>query len=644
MTQSLQDKTERWTRPLRAHLSVVTMLLLIGVSAPLIWLSYERGQEAAVISAGGEMGTQSDRIVDRYRALFSDAQSSLGIVSSVQDFLTSPPQAIEAKTEVLVAALEETTYLNGIYAGYPDGTFIHAVELANDPAWREVLKAPKEAAFALRINLPGQDGMFVSNWRFLDADHRTIAATPSAPTSYDPRKRVWYRLAREKHRPVVSPPYVYATTKALGLTISEPHRDNPQIIIGADLILGRLSQFLADEKISPGATSYVFDHNRDLLVQSDPKVMAVLLSQLDSGSVDQAALAKLDTLYGPVRAMVEGTPDRIGQSEIIVGGRPYFVNIARIQDNSLLDGTAIVVAAPASDFTGESERLLRTGVSVSLVLLAIGVFIAFLTSRLVSRSLTQLTSEAAKLSELDFTDYALLPTRVTEIRALNRAIDAARDTIRAFALYVPKELVRKIVSAGQQEARRGARQDVTILFTDIKDFTTICEHNTPEAVVAMLSRYFEIANQGVERHQGAITQFLGDGVNAMWNAPVRVRDHAAKACACALDLKDAFDQFNAEQRQRGEPELITRFGLHTGPALVGSVGAAERLQYTAMGDTVNVASRLEGINKEYGTTILTSHAVYQRCKDRFDFRPLGEAKAKGREEAVEVFELTGRRA
>lgn len=644
MTQSFQDHAERWTRPLRAHLSLVTMLLLIGVSAPLIWLSYERGQEAAVIAAGGEMGTQADRIVDRYRELFSDAQSSVGIVASVQDFLTNPPQAIEAKTDVLIAALEETTYLNGIYAGYPDGTFIHAVELTNDPAWREVLKAPEGAAFALRINLPGQEGLFESSWRFFDAGHRTVSVTPSAPTPYDPRKRVWYRLAREKQGAVVSPPYIYATTKALGLTISEPHWGNPEIIIGADLILGRLSQFLADEKISPGATSYVFDQNGDLLVQSDPKVMALLLSQLDKGSVDRAALAKLDTVYGPVQTMVERAPDRTGQTEIIIGGRPYFVNIARIRDKSLLNGTAIVVAAPASDFTGESERLLRTGVSVSLVLLAVGVFIAFLASRLVSRSLTQLTSEAAKLSELDFTDYELLPTRVTEIRALNRAIDAARDAIRAFALYVPKELVRKIVSAGQREAHSGARQDVTIMFTDIKGFTAICEHNTPEAVVAMLSRYFEIANQGVERHHGAITQFLGDAVNAMWNAPVRVRDHAAKACACALDLRDAFDQFNAEQRERGEPELITRFGIHTGPALVGSVGAAERLQYTAMGDTVNVASRLEGINKEYGTTILTTRAVYDRCKDRFDFRPLGEVKAKGREEAVEAFELTGRRA
>jgi adenylate cyclase len=184
-----------------------------------------------------------------------------------------------------------------------------------------------------------------------------------------------------------------------------------------------------------------------------------------------------------------------------------------------------------------------------------------------------------------------------------------------------------------------SRQEVTVLFTDIRDFTTICERRQPEEIVALLSTYFDLMNRGVERNHGAIIQFLGDSIYAMWNAPMSDPDHALHGCQCALDLAAAICDFNIAQRAAGRPEFVTRFGVHTGPAVVGSVGAENRLQYTAMGDTVNVASRLEGINKEFGTTIIVSRATYDRCKGAFTFRPLGFHQAKGRTEKTEIFEL-----
>jgi adenylate cyclase len=122
------------------------------------------------------------------------------------------------------------------------------------------------------------------------------------------------------------------------------------------------------------------------------------------------------------------------------------------------------------------------------------------------------------------------------------------------------------------------------------------------------------------------------------NDPLQV----VHACRCALDLAAAVEVFNVHQRKAGKPEFITRFGLHTGHAVVGSVGAPSRLQYTAMGDTVNVASRLEGINKEFGTTIIVSREVSDRASE-FEFRPLGLWQAKGRSEKIEIFELVAAR-
>jgi adenylate cyclase len=145
----------------------------------------------------------------------------------------------------------------------------------------------------------------------------------------------------------------------------------------------------------------------------------------------------------------------------------------------------------------------------------------------------------------------------------------------------------------------------------------------------------------VERHNGVIVQYLGDSIYAMWNAPEPDPDHVDDGCRCTLALKAGIDDLNRANRAAGLPELVTRFGLHVGEAVVGSVGARSRRQYTAMGDTVNVASRLEGINKQFGTSILVSGAVRARADPGFAFRALGKAQAKGRAEQLDIFELVG---
>jgi len=218
-------------------------------------------------------------------------------------------------------------------------------------------------------------------------------------------------------------------------------------------------------------------------------------------------------------------------------------------------------------------------------------------------------------------------------------MSTARETIAAFGLYVPRELVRRIMGSREFTGRSGQRQRVTALFSDIEDFTTICEQRTAEDVVSMLSEYFDLFSEVVERHRGVIIQFSGDAVFALWNAPELDETHVDRACLCALDLKSRIGDFNTRQRTNGAPVFNTRFGVHTGDALVGSVGAKNRFQYTAMGDVVNVASRLEGLNKEFGTTILVSAAVVAAVKSSLHFRPIGPARVKGREEEVEIFEL-----
>jgi adenylate cyclase len=299
----------------------------------------------------------------------------------------------------------------------------------------------------------------------------------------------------------------------------------------------------------------------------------------------------------------------------------------------------VVIAAPASDFTESSEQLLRHTLLLSGGFVLAGILAALLLARIVSRALMSLTQDARQIGDLNFASSVRGYSWISEINTLAAAMAAARTAIRTFALYVPREIVRRIVASGQVLAAGAARQEVTVLFTDIKDFTTISERHSPEDVVSLLSDYFELMNGVVERCNGVIVQYLGDSVYAMWNAPSPDADHVDDACQCALELKRAVDALNERNLARGLPQLLTRYGLHTGEAVVGSVGASTRRQYTAMGDTVNVASRLEGLNKQFGTTILVSGAVRAAARKPFLFRPLGTATAKGRSQQVDLFEL-----
>jgi adenylate cyclase len=434
-----------------------------------------------------------------------------------------------------------------------------------------------------------------------------------------------------------------ATTKSLGLTLAAPMERVRWIVVGADIPLQSLSNLLAEESISPRSRGYVFDSRHRLIVDSDQAMMQKLIGSFDDGSTGGKNVDPGDDpVLAGIRALlpVQGSgPQRTVRFE--VAGEAYLAQVSPVIVPDLVERNIIVIAAPLADFTAASDRVLHQNLLIFCVFLVAGMLAALAIARLASNALNKLTGEAQQIGDLATTGQSAVRSHIDEINTLAGALGSARRAIGTFALYMPRELVRKIVASGQAVAGSAVRQEVTALFTDIRDFTTISESRSPEEVLALLSNYFELMNVIVERHSGVIVQYLGDSIYAMWNAPEPDADHVNHACRCVLALKEGIDELNAANRASGLPELVTRFGLHTGEAVVGSVGARSRRQYTAMGDTVNVASRLEGTNKEFGTTILASRAVRERADPTFAFRALGMAQVKGRAEQVEVFELTG---
>jgi len=207
----------------------------------------------------------------------------------------------------------------------------------------------------------------------------------------------------------------------------------------------------------------------------------------------------------------------------------------------------------------------------------------------------------------------------------------------AFSRYISPKLVEQLVKSPERMKLEGERREMTFLFTDVKDFTTMSEKLESHDLARILNAYLEGITAIVLRHDGMVDKFIGDAVFAIFNAPVDLPDHADKAVQAALDIDRFCQEFHEAQVQAGIPFGITRIGVHTGTAVIGNFGSSARFTYTAQGDAVNTASRLEALNKHFGTRISVSEATVALCKT-IRFRPIASVVLKGKTEAVAVFE------
>ncbi|WP_272902054.1 adenylate/guanylate cyclase domain-containing protein [Candidatus Reidiella endopervernicosa] len=225
---------------------------------------------------------------------------------------------------------------------------------------------------------------------------------------------------------------------------------------------------------------------------------------------------------------------------------------------------------------------------------------------------------------------AALYSYLNELRARQRSI-------AIFNRFLDPRVVGELVDHGETVFdMRGEKREVTVLFSDIRGFTTLSEQSTPEQIVALLNDYFSRQVKVIFHHGGTVDKFIGDAIMAFWGAPVDDPDQAVHAVTAALEMSEALLAFRESLGESGT-EFDIGIGIHTGPAVVGFIGSENRLDYTAIGDTVNLASRIEGQTKGR-CRVLVSEETRQRCGELFDFHDHGSYKVKGRAQEVRLYE------
>jgi adenylate cyclase len=348
-------------------------------------------------------------------------------------------------------------------------------------------------------------------------------------------------------------------------------------------------------------------------------------------------MAQLVADHGPAELQADG---KIVESTL--AGESYVTLYAPLE---LLgdDPARITLQRSLAVELAPARRLEQSILFISLLALLAAALMAMAAARGVSQPLQQLADHTGLVAAGDYTRRIELP-REDEIGRLATAFNhmtaglAERDRVRdLLGKVVSPEIAAQLLHSDLKLG--GEEREVTVLFSDLRDFTSFSEKLPPTEVLALLNRYLDRMSTIIEKHGGVIDKYIGDAIMALFGAPVAVPDAAARAVAAARDMADSLDEMNQELAAAGQPTLAFGIGINTARVVAGNMGSKTRLNYTVIGDGVNLASRLEGLTKDpqHRTSIIVSEATARAIGEEAKLRALGSVTVKGKSESVRIF-------
>ncbi|WP_269582740.1 adenylate/guanylate cyclase domain-containing protein [Roseibium sp. Sym1] len=607
--------------PITVSLFVVTLGVALALAATIISYTHYSNR-ASALTAGRALMERSAEVVRLQTAsLIAPIDSIADYSGDWLDVDAVPKASGHPARKRMISFVNVMPQIANIYIGYHDGSsYLIGAARTRSKKDLEALGAPEGTHLLEQIILRGDRSKPIRYDRFLDENGDTLATTSTYEIDYDPRERPWFKAADEVAHVTRTDVYLFAGTGEPGLTVSKRYAKG---VVGVDLTLEDLDNFLNSEPQAKEGVLAIIGRDGALLANSS-----------ENETVDRSGWrAALEALQTRVLDPGQDTVDTID-----VNGRMWITHLSKIELGANTQEN-LAIALPLSAVVGELTQASRRTIGVSMLIALGSVPLIWLVSRSLSRPLQVLADGTRRIREFDLDQPFPHESVVDEIYKLEGALDQMRTSLQTFGRYVPKALVRRMIERQEVPEPGGVKRDITVLFMDLENFTAMSSHLEPEEVMRRMSRYFEIVTQTLLDHDATIDKYIGDAVMAFWNAPNRVEDHAAKACEAALAVIAA-SKAETDSWQDGDiPPVRTRIGLHTGEAIVGNVGSSDRLNYTALGDTVNLASRLEGVNRELKTSILVSENLAARVEGRFQMRSVGETAVKGYEAPVKVFEL-----
>jgi adenylate cyclase len=605
----------------------ITLLIAVGLAGAIISYTHGQNTKNAEIAATVLMDRALETIDLRIAALVQPIDSAVRQSRFWLSLNEAPTYAGHPLRAHMVSLLREMPQASSVFVGYVQGDHYQVAAAAHRT--EEVMAArgaPPETVYQETVILRSDRVKPLAFVRFLDGQGEVLATRITPENDYDPRGRPWYDLARETDGVVRTDVYHFAMSSNLGVSVAQRF-DNG--VVGLDVTLNELTAFLdAVPQARDGVVALFHD---------DARILAH--STLAARAAGGAAAVPTDRREKLERLVTRLAEDSLLRATTVdVNGEAWLV---RRNPVDLGGGAAenLVVAMPRAAVVGPIEAVSQRTFLVSLLIVLASVPLIWLVSRRISRPIHALGEAAERIGRFELDREILSGSVIREVDLLQRAMERMRHSLSMFSLYAPKTLVRQLVASATPPVLGGERREVTVCFMDLENFTAMSSHLEPEEVMLRMSQYFERVTQILQAHGATIDKYIGDSVMAFWNAPMNTPDHPAKACAAALEIIAETSAMTSGWTGDGAPVVRTRIGIHCGQAIIGNVGSSDRMNYTALGNTVNLASRLEGLNRDLKTSILVSADLKARVEGRFAFQGAGDIRIKGYDDPVPVFEL-----
>jgi adenylate cyclase len=617
---AVPSKTQPRRVQYRVGLGVTVSLLLASAVGLVAWTSIANTRKAILELTGEQVRELLVSLDLRVRDHLQDAVTaaqlsekllSNGVLKEDQDALA------RHFTEVL------RTNPTFAWASYSDamGDFTGAYRAPD--ASLHVSQTTLKASARIHDYTAGENGAWERHYEEIAND-------------YDPRDEEFYKAAARAGKVTWIGPVIFYDEGLPGITCANPRfaKDGRLLgVLSVDFNVNFLSDFIGNLRFGKHGKVFMFDEAGHVI--AFPGIQ--LIEQAGQGTqgrlLTEADVA--DPVFQAFIARKEGLTEE--QFTVLQAGQSYVAGYRRLK---VAGGPTWFLGAyaPESDFLGVLARNERAAFGIAVFALCVGLLLTMILARRIAVPLTRLAAEMEEVGDFHLTVRPPVKTIFKEVATMDESLLHMKGSLRSFSYYVPRDLVRSMLESGQEATLQGQTREMTIYFSDIAGMTSIAETMPPDQLVHLLSRYFDEMTAVIAAQGGTVDKFIGDAIMAFWGAPAPTADHAARACEAALRSQRKLAAMRAAPDVPGLANIRARIGIATGDVLVGNVGSHDRFNYTVMGDTVNLASRLESLNKLYGTEILMSGPTGEALREWIVARPVGVVQVKGKRQCVEVWE------
>lgn len=621
--------TRRW--PLQRVAAISTVAVVALTAAAIIvpfWLlsaretaTLQQRLNAAIV---GDVEQEIDALFLRIEALQETARSVLA--ASAVDIQAKVP-----REALFLGLLRADPAISWVSFGFPNGDFYGANRRDNNQYRLVESRWDPETGKANRgidYYADYQGALYQTHSKMIEND-------------YNATDRGWFKAAMTEQGAIWTDVYRFASSGRPGLNTAVRVEEAGAVlgVVSFAVELDRLDAWLRQRMAGKDGMAFVLGPNGLVVAASEAgvAVQAADGALLDDNQLlptpEQSGAPMLAALAPTLQALPTGVPSHMKLDLPALGGRA-FLNLTPLARGGWTMGTVLPENAFAGDVIAERRRMIFAALAV-LALTALGAI--RVTRTLFVAPLQAAAAELQRFGRFELSGRRPLRSSIEEVAQLGEGLEGARRSLAAMARYAPAELARLVIQ-DRDAAAVVERRTITVLFLDLEGFTAATER-LGHRLAPQLNTFLTAMTGEVRAAGGVVDKFIGDAVMALFGAPDQDEDHALNACRAALGCIAALERLNRGWAEAGMPTFRMRIGVNTGRVLVGSIGAPDRLNYTALGDPVNLAARLESLNREYGTAIMIGAQTYDLVKYDVAARRLDDVRVKGKTERVPVFEL-----